>query len=236
MKSLFGFIAFVAVLIVLLAAFAVPGLVTPAIASEVRAASPLGEQPLDVSVDVNALGLIRGFVGEIRVSGSSLERDGVTIGSLGITAQNVGIGDHMVDAISGGLDTVSIPKTAGGWILVHDIALSGSSNALIATAHLEHDAAVEFVEQAFVEHGVAATDIELASGGISLVVFGQRVEVAVGVQGGAFVVPDMIGAGTFEILAPQPDDPWRLSGAVVTPSGIDLVSDVDASRLLVSGS
>lgn len=236
MKSLFGFLTFVTVLIVLGAAFAVPALVAPAIDSEVRSASPFGEQPLDVAVDVNAIGLIRGFVGEIRVSGVDLERDGVTIGSLGITAQNVGIGDHAVGAISGSLESVTIPTFFGGSILVRDIALSGSSSALTATAHLNHDAAVAFIEQAFVEQGVAATDIELTSGGLSVLVFDQRVEVAVGVQDGAFVVPDMLGAGTFEILAPQPDDPWRLSGAVVTPSGIDLVADVDASRLLASGS
>lgn len=235
MKSLFGFLGFVAVLIVLVAAFAVPGLVTPAIASEVRAASPFGEQPLEVSVDVNALGLIRGFVGEIRISGADLERDGITIGSLEITAGNVGIGDHAIDSISGTLESVSIPTAAGGSILVHDIGLSGSSGALIATAHLDHDVAVAFIEQAFVEQGIAATEIELMSGGLSVIVFDQRVEVAVGVQDGAFVVPDMLGAGTFEILAPQPDDPWRLSGAVVTSSGIDLTAEVDASRLLASG-
>lgn len=235
MKSLFGFLAFVTVLIVLVAALAVPVLFAPPVATAVRAASPFGEQPLDVQVDVNAIGVIRGFVSEIRVSGADLERDGVTIGSLAITARNVGIGDHAVDAISGGLDSVSIPTAAGGSILVHDIALSGSSNALTATAHLDRDAAVAFIEQAFVEQGVAATDIALTSGGISLIVFDQRVEVAIGVQDGAFVVPDLLGAGTFEILAPQPDDPWRLTGAVITPNGLELVAEVDGARLLAPG-
>ncbi|MEO5703849.1 MAG: hypothetical protein ABIZ52_00205 [Candidatus Limnocylindrales bacterium] len=146
MRSFFGFLAFVTGLIVLVAAFAVPAFVAPAIATEVRNASPFGDQPLDVQVDVNAIGLIRGFVSEIRVSGADLER--------------------------------------------------------------------------------------VISGGISLVVFGQRVEVAVGVQDGAFVVPDLLGAGTFEILAPQPDDPWRLTGSAITPTELKLTAEVDTNKLL----
>jgi len=234
MKGFFGFLGFVTILIVLVAAFALPALVAPAVASEVRAASPFGEQAIDVDVDLNALGLIRGLVGEIRVSGTDLEQDGVAIGSLDVAARNVGIGDHAVGEVSGGLESVSIPTAAGGAIFVRDIALSGSSSGLTATARLDREAAIAFIEQSFVEQGVAASDVELTSGGISLIVFDQRVEVAIGVQDGAFVIPDMLGAGTFEILAPQPDDPWRLTGAVVSPNGLELVAAVDASRLLAS--
>jgi len=231
-RSLLGFIAFVTILIVLAVAFALPAVVAPMVATAVRSASPFGDQPLDVQVDVNPIGLIRGFVGEIRISGTNLTRDDISIGSLSVTVSNVGIGDHAFTEISGGLVGVTIPLDVTTSLVVRDVALSGSSAALVATAHLDRAAAIAFVERSFTDQGIAVSEVELVAGGVSLVLFEQRVAVAIGVQDGTLVVPDMLGAGTFEILAPQPGDSWRLTGVAITPDGMDLIAAIDPDGLL----
>jgi hypothetical protein len=232
MRSLFGFLGFVAALIVLVAAFAIPALVSPMVATAVRAASPFGDQPLDVQVDLNALQLIRGFVSEIRISGTGLEEDEVTIGALAVTVRGVGIGDHAFSEVQGGLDAIAIPLGDGASVVVDRITLSGSSTNLTANAVLGRTAAIAFLERAFDDQGVTVSGIELTTGGVSLVIFEQRVVLALGVEDGALVVPDMLGAGTLELLAPQPDGPWRLTGVTVTPNGMDIVTAIDPGRIV----
>lgn len=237
MRSFLGFAVFVLVLLALGAALLVPAVVAPMVVTAVRDASPFGDQPLDVEVHVDAIGLIRGFVGEIRVSGANLQRDGLTIGSLAVTARDVGIGgDHAFASLSGALDRVAVPQEDGDPIVVTRIDLSGPSTDLTATVHLDRAAAIAFIQRAFDQQGVAVSDVELASGSLSFVVFEQRAVVPVGVQDGSLVVPDMLGGGPLELLAPLPEDAWRLTGASITPSGMDLTAAVDAARLLSSGS
>lgn len=232
MRSFFGFLGFVTVLIVLVAAFAVPAVVGPMVATAVRAASPFGEQPLDVQVKVDALGLIRGFVGEIRVSGSNLQRDGATIESLDVTVRTVGIGDHGFLETSGGLDGVSIQADDGAVISVDRIALSGPSTAVIAEATMDRAAALAFIQHAFEAQGVAVSGVELIDGGLAIVIFDQRVDVLVGVQDGALVIPDLLGAGPLELLSPLPADPWRLTTATIGPNGLSITATIDAGALL----
>lgn len=232
MRGFLGFLGFVTVLIVLVAAFAVPAVVGPMVASTVRAASPFGEQPLDVQVKVDALGLIRGFVGEIRVSGSSLERDDATIEALDITVRTVGIGDHAWEATSGGLEGVSIQADDDAVISVDRITLSGPSSAVVAEATMGRAATLAFVQHAFESQGVAVSGIELTAGGLSVVIFEQRLEVPVGVQDGALVIPDLLGAGPLELLSPLPDSPWRLMTGTMTTSGLEITATVDAGALL----
>jgi hypothetical protein len=232
MRGFLGFLGFVTVLIVLLAAFAVPAVVGPMVASAVRAASPFGDQPLDVQVKVDALGLIRGFVGEIRVSGSNLERDGTTIESLDVTVRTVGIGDHAFLESSGGLDGVTLQADDGAVISVDRITLSGPSSAVLAEATLDRAATLAFIQHVFDAQGVAVSGIELTAGGLSVVIFEQRLEVPVGVKDGALVIPDLLGAGPLELLSPLPDSPWRLTTATITQNGLTIGAIVDAGALL----
>jgi len=232
MRGFFGFLGFVAVLIVLLAAFAVPAVVGPVVATAVRAASPFGDQPLDVQVDVDPIGLIRGFVREVHVSGASLERDGATIKSLDVTVRAVGIGDHAFTDALGGLRGVGIPTFDGSVISVDRITLSGSSRALIAEATLKREAALAFVQHQFDVRGIAISGLELTPGGVSLVLFEQRIPLQIGVQDGALVIPDLLGGGPLELLAPLPEDPWRLTGATITPNGIVIDATVDVGAIL----
>jgi hypothetical protein len=236
MRSLFGFVAFVTVLVAIGGALLVPPIAGPIVVSAVRNASPFGTQPLDVQADVDAIGLIRGFVREIHVSGKNLERDGATIETLDVKAQGVGIGDHAFSDTVGGLAGVSIPTDDGSVIRIDRISLSGPSTALLAKASLERASALAFIQHALDAQGVAVSDLQLTNGGVSLVIFEQRVELQVGVQDGALVIPDMLGGGPLELLVPFPDDPWRLTAATVTTAGMDIEAAIDVEALLGAGS
>lgn len=234
MRSLFGFLFFVTVLIGLAVVVVVPAIVAPMVASAVRAASPFGAQPLDVQVKVDALGLIRGFVGEIRISGTDLQGEGATIGSLAITVTGVGIGDHAFASIEGTLRSVEVSLGGGDTLEVDQIALSGGSPSVAAAATFDRDGGIAFIERAIDAQGVAVTGVELIDGGVAFVIFEQRVEVALGVEDGVLVVPDLLGAGSLELLAPEPGDPWRLTGVSITPGGLQLDALVDAAELLAT--
>ena len=55
--------------------------------------------------------------------------------------------------------------------------------------------------------------------------------VPLAVQDGALVVPDLLGGGPLELLAPLPDDAWHLTGASITTDGMDIDATVDVGRL-----
>lgn len=233
MRGFFGFLIFIAVLIAVVTAIAIPVLVTPMAVTTVRDASPF-EQPIDVQADVDAIGLMRGFVSEIRISGQDLTEGDVQIGALAVTVRGVGIGDHAFAGVTGGLDRVTISLPNGQPLQVDRIELSGDSDAVTAVARLDYDATLAFLQWSFDDVGIVVGDIELVDGGLSLMIFDQRVTLAVAVSDGMLVVPDILGAGQMDMLVPQPDDPWRLTGVRVTPDGMELQAQVDAARALAN--
>jgi hypothetical protein len=233
MRSLLGFLVFTAVLVTLGLTLLVPPIVGPLVVARVREASPFGDQPLDITADVNAIGLIRGFVGEIHVSGKGLARDAVGIGQLDITVHDVAIGDHSFSSVVGRLDAVTVPLPDEVTMLsIERIDVSGPSTALVATAHLSRDEALAFLRWSFADAGITVDELDLIPGGISFVIFDQRVEVPVGPQDGALVIADLLGTGPMELLTPQTPDPWRITGVTVSPGGMDIIASVDTAGLL----
>lgn len=232
MRSLLGFLVFITIVVAVGIALLVPAIVAPMVAAAVREASPFGEQPLTVEVDVDAIGLLRGFVGEIRISGADLEQEGVAIGDLAITVQNVRIDDRSFTAIDGGLESVAVPLVDGEPLPVERIELTGASDAVTASARLDYAATLAFITRSFDVQGVDARDVELIDGGVSIVIFEQRVALALAVADGALVIADLLGTGPMELLAPLPDDPWRLVGVTATSGGMEIVAAVDTARFV----
>lgn len=234
MRSLLGFLAFIAVFFALVVAFLAPAIVAPMVAAAVREASPFGDRPLDVEVEVDAIGLLRGFVSEIRISGTDLDDEGVHIGKLSMTIRGLRLDDRSFAGIEGGLDAVAVPLGDAEPLLVGRISVSGASASVAATANLDHSAALAFMTRSFEEQGVDARGLELIDGGVSIVIFEQRVDLALAVTDGALVIADLLGTGPMELLAPQPGEPWRLTGVTATPAGLEIVAAVDAEGVLAA--
>ena len=234
MRSFLGFLVFIATLVAVMAAFAVPALVSPLVVSAVRSASPFGDQPLDVEVDVDAISLARGFVREIRISGADLASDGVLVGLLDVTLQGVSIGDHgFVDA-GGSLEAVDVGLPDGSSIRVSSVALSGPSTAVTALASLDPAEAARLIEAALADAGLQLDAVTLVDGGFALNVFGQRAEVGLVVIDGALVVPSLLGLSSVPVLQPQPGDAWRVIKVSVDPGGLQIEARVDVARLIAT--
>jgi hypothetical protein len=237
-----GFLAFTLLALVGLGAlvvFVAPGVVQPMVVTAVRAALPFGDQPLQIDATVTGQGLLGGSVDDIRVRGSNLAvrgaDAGVTIGKLDVSVRHVSIGNHAFQAVSGGLDDVSFPMSSGLPLTIFHIDLTGASSAVTGEAQFRPDEAVAFITRSFADAGVHVEDVQLEDGAVSVMVFGQRIELGIGVQDGALVVPDAVGGGPITLLEPGPDDQWRLTGASVTPGGLEIDAVVNAAVVLAGG-
>lgn len=237
-----GFLVFTLLALVGLGAivfFALPALVRPMVVDAVRTALPFGAQPLQIDATITGPGLLGGSIDEIRIRGSKLDvaspNAGVTIGKLDVTLHDISIGDHAFSAVSGGLDDVTFPMSNGAPITISRIELTGASIAVTGAAQFGPDQASAFVTRCFADAGIGVDGVQLEDGSVGVMVFGQRVELAIGAQDGALVVPDALGAGPITLIQPGPDDQWRLTGASVTPGSFEIDVVVNAATLLAEG-
>jgi hypothetical protein len=232
MRSFLGFVVFIAALVAVLAAFALPAAVSPLVVAAVRDASPFGDQPLHVEVDLDAIGLAQGFVREIRISGTDLAGEGVLVGSLDLVIQAVAIQGHGFQGVAGGMAAVDVALADGRSVRVRSVTLSGPSTAIAARVTLDPSEAVALIRAELGDAGVQVDAVELVDGGFAIDAFGQRAEVALAVVDGAIVIPSLLGLASVPVLEPQPDDAWRIVGISIDPRGLDVEARVDAGRLI----
>jgi hypothetical protein len=237
-----GFLGFTTLALVGLGAlvlFVLPALIQPMVVNAVRNALPFGDQALHIDATVTGPGLLVGKVDAIHVRGSNLAvtspNAGVTIGRLDVTVRNVSIGGHSFTDVSGGLDDVAFPMSNGGPITIARVDLTGASTAVTGEAQLGPTEAIAFITRSLADAGILVDGVQLQDGNVALMVFGQRVEFAIGVQDGALEIPDALGAGPIVLIQPGPDDQWRLTGASVTPGTLEIDAVVSAAALLAGG-
>lgn len=222
----------VAVLIVAGVAVAVPLIARPIIVAAVQGASPFGDQPLQVDVDCNVFGLLTGTVDRIHVRGENLERGDATVGALDISLTDVATSGRAFSDMSGTLAAISFPIDDATGLTIDTVRLDGSSADATASASLDRAATLRLIEYALADGGIDVGGVDLGAGTVIFQVFGTRAEVPLGVEDGGIVLVDPFGTGSFEVLAASPDDPWRFTGAVVTPSGLTIDATIDVERLL----
>jgi hypothetical protein len=228
--------------VVLVGVFAVaayllaPIVARPLVADAVRAASPFGSQPLDVDVDVDALGLLRGKVTRIHVTGANLSGSRLDIGRLDVSATDVGILDRSFASITGTLESVALRRGDGTEIDAREVRLAGPSNAVEATTSVGRKAALGIVRGALEGAGLPTSDLELIEGGVRISVLGQRSDVALGAAGGAVTIAGSIaGGGPIVVFGPEPGDSWRVTGVAVSPDGLEVQASIDIGGLLRGG-
>lgn len=228
------FLAFAIVLFAALiaaAALLVPTIVRPIVADQVRAALPFEGQPVDVQVELDPVGLLLGSIDSIHVTGSSLETADATIGALDLTFGGVSTTTHAFTSVSGTLRNVTLPFAQNTELVLDTITVDGSSSDMRAVADLDIRASLSLIGNAFADAGIPVDDVELANGGISTTIFGQAVQIAIGVDSGSLVLLDVAGGGPMSIVAAAPDDPWRITGVTVTPSGMTIQAAIGAAGL-----
>jgi hypothetical protein len=220
-----GFLGFVLVLLATLAVAAlviVPIVVRPIVEDAVRAALPFEDQPLGIEVDVNPVSLLTGTIDRIRVTGTGLEAEGAIIGELDMTVTDVSTTTQRFRTATGRLAAVELPFVQSSTLVITSIELDGPYGDVDALARLDVRASLALIGNAFADAGIPVEEIELIDGGAAFTLLGQRVEVQLAVDQGALVFPDVGGGGPLVIVEPGPDDPWRLTGVRITPSGFEI--------------
>ena len=221
MRAFLGLVLLLLVSLVVGALVVVPMLVRPMVVDAVRAASPFGDQPLDVQVDINPLSLLLGTIDRVHLTGSDLEAEGAEIAGLDLTLSEVSTATRTFRGLSGRLSGVTLPFVQSSTLVIDSIELAGPSGDVSATARFDLRAALALIGNGFADAGIAVDSLELVDGGVAFVLFNERVRVPVGVEDGALVIPDVAG-GQLVVVEPGPDDPWRITGVNVTPAGMEV--------------
>jgi hypothetical protein len=229
-----GFVGFVFVLLAALVVAAlviVPIVVRPIVADTVREALPFRDQPLDVEVDLNPVGLLVGTIDRIHVTGKDLRAEGAIIGEIDMTVTDVSTTDHRFRTASGRLRDVELPFVQSSTLTIDSIELDGPFGDVAAVAMLDIRGSLAIIGNAFADAGLAIEGLELIDGGVAFSVLDQRVELPLAVDEGALVLPDVLG-GPLVVVEPGPDDPWRLTGVRVTPSGFEIDVQLEPEGVL----
>jgi hypothetical protein len=231
MRGFLGFVVLLLVALVVAAVVAVPAIVRPMVVDAVRAASPFGDQPIEVEVDINPVSLMLGSIDRIHVTGANLQAEGVDITAVDLVLTDVLTGSRTFEGLSGRLSGVSLPFVQSSTLVIETIDLSGRSGDVTALARLDLRATLALIGNAFADAGIAVDSLELADGGVAFGLFNQRVVVPVGVDTGALIIPDVAG-GQLVIVEPGPDDPWRITGVAMTPSGMEVRVSLEPDEVL----
>ncbi|HET9852342.1 MAG TPA: hypothetical protein VFP56_07535 [Candidatus Limnocylindrales bacterium] len=221
MRGFLGFVFVLLAALVVAALVIVPIVARPIVADTVREALPFRDQPVNVEVELNPVGLLAGTIDRIHVSGTGLRAEGAVIGELDMTVTNVSTTDHRFRTASGRLRNVELPFVQSSTLTITSIELDGPYGDVAAVALLDVRASLAVIGNAFADAGIAVDGLELVDGGIAFSILDQRVEVAVAVDAGALVIPDVLG-GPLVIVEPGPDDPWRLTAVRATTSGFEI--------------
>lgn len=234
MRGFLGSVLLLLAVLALAALVALPMVVRPMVVDTVRAASPFGEGPIEVQVDINPIALLLGSIDRIHITGADLQAEGAEVAGLDLTLTDVSTSGHTFRALEGRLTGVSVPFVEGSALAIETVELSGASSDVSAVARLDLRATLALVGNAFADAGIAVESLELVDGGVAFVLFSERVVVPLGVDAGAMVIPDVAG-GQLVIVEPGPDDRWRITGVALTPSGMNVDVALDADGVLDEG-
>jgi hypothetical protein len=225
---LIRFAAFFVVVVGLLVYLVLPAALSPLLTQYVR---DMGVQADDLTVTVDAFdpALFSGRAVRLRVQGTNVEIGRTRVGEMDVTFGNVSIFDRSFQTLSGQLEDVVV---AGGGATAEAVQVNvlGSADNASATGQLDDAQSEAMVKLAAKRAGVSLDSARLVDGGIQLTLGGLEIDAGIGVEGGALVLRPGIGEPIL-LLQPNTSDPWRLSEAYVTPSGITVRGTVDASRI-----
>jgi len=148
-----------------------------------------------------------------------------------MTVTDVSTTDHRFRTASGRLRDVELPFVQSSTLTIDSIELDGPFGDVAAVAMLDIRGSLAIIGNAFADAGLAIEGLELIDGGVAFSVLDQRVEVPLAVDEGALVLPDVLG-GPLVVVEPGPDDPWRLTGVRVTPSGFEIDVQLEPEGVL----
>lgn len=228
-----SFLGWVTLLLILgaIAFAAAPFVARPLVVTGVRAALPFPADQLEIDASVETLGLLRGTIDRIHITGSDVVSSGSTIARLDVTLARVSIGDQSFESIEGDLDGVVLGRPDGTRIGLDRVSLAGPSSEVRAEALLGREATIELARAALSGAGLPIDGIELVDGGLRITVLGQLTVVAIGVVDASITIAGSIAGVSIALFGPAAGDPWRITGVSTGLGGlvVHAVVDLDAA-------
>lgn len=230
MRSFLGFLLLVVLLIGVLA-FAVLPLAGPGLVSAViRGTPPLAGQDVTVSTKVDAAGILRGEIGRIAVAGERIGIDSGTAEDVSVSIEGLSVVDRSFENLDGRATTVVMSQPDGTSIELHDVRMSGNSEALDATGRIPADEAIRLLTVRFAFGGTPVDAIRLEPGLIVVTIAGQEVQGRLSIVGEAVMLTPTGGLPPVTVLA-DVVEPWRIIDLEITPAGINVQAELRGARL-----
>ena len=151
------------------------------------------------------------------------------IGRIELAFGDVSFFDRSFATVSGDVDDVTLTVN-GGTAHVTTVTFDGPSGAANAVARLSADDTEHLVRIAARRVGVQIDRVVVGQTGVTVTIAGFEGAARVTVQGGALILDPGIGVAIV-LLQPAPSDPWSLSEAWVSDSGLNVRGVVNVERL-----
>ena len=228
MASFLRFAAFSVFMVGLLVFVVVPAVASPMLTQMVRDVGLRGDD-LNVSIEYFDPSLLGGNAESLTIRGRNVELPPALVGNLDLRFGNVSLIDRTFETITGQLDNVTL--AAGGLtVQVASVQVDGPAAAALATGRFSADQTELLVEGAARRAGLELEDVRLVDGGLRMSLAGLETGAGIAVQGGALVLSPEAGPAVL-LMQPAPSDPWRLSEAFVSSSGVTVRGVFDATTL-----
>lgn len=228
MGSFLRFAAFFTLLVGVLVFVVLPAVASPVLTQMVREMGLRGDD-LDVSIEYFDPSLLSGNADSVTIKGRNVELPPALVGNLTLRFGSVSLVDRTFATITGRLEDVTL-AAAGLTVRVESVDVDGPSSAAAATGRFDADQTRQLVTGAARRAGLQIDDVRLVDGGLQMSVGGLETGAAIAVRGGALVLSPE-GVAPVLLLQPAPSDPWRLSEAFVSPTGVTVRGVVDAATL-----
>ena len=234
-----GFLRFLASFALLVAGFvlvALPLLMGPLLVGVVRDMGVRADT-VNVSVAMFDPTLFLGRSRQVTLSGTNVDLAPARIGSFRLALGGVSFFDRTFDTVSGELDNVQL--NLGTDVVSADTAtVDGPANAATVTATFAPAQVAQLLTVTAAHNGLKLDSVAVTDAGVSVTVHGVEASAELSVVGGALLLrPNGALAhpgvfGTVVLLQPGRNDPWSLTDAWFSASGLNLSGTVDVATIV----
>lgn len=227
-----GFLRFVAWFVLLVAGFVLlvlPLLMGPMLAGVVRDMG-LRADTINVSVALLDPGLVLGRSHEVTLNATNVDLAPTQIGSLRLALGGVSFFDRTFDTVSGELDNVQL-SLGQEVVSANSATVDGPANAATVTATFAAAQVAQLLTVTAAHNGLKLDNVAVTDSGVNVTVHGVEASAQLSVVGGALLLQPGVG-GTVVLLQPGRNDPWRLTDAWFSSSGLNLSGTVDVANIV----
>lgn len=227
-----GFLRFLAWFALLVAGFvlvALPLLLGPLLASQLRDAGVRADS-VNVGVALFDPGLVLARSRQLTLSATNVDMAPARIGSLNVALGNVNFLERTFETVTGELQDIALTM-GSDTVTAESAAIDGPSDAATVTVHFAAAQVAQLLTVTAAHNGLKLDDVQVSDSGVTVKVSGVSASARLIVRAGALLLDPGIG-GMVVLLQPTKNDSWRLTDAWFTTSGLNLAGTVNVAAIV----